>query len=136
MEQQINLFGEEIAVPQTDTSKILNKINKPKKVSKKKKEITVQDKLNDINKLVNEELGIYKDQVMLITNKDELDDYIDQASKRTGIISIDTETNKVYACVKNENEIVDSWESLDDCFCSIFESFADSKLEYEFKSNR
>lgn len=94
MEQQISLFGEEIAVPQTDTSKILDKLSKPKKVSKKKKEITVQDRLTEINSLVNEELGIYKDQVMLITNKHQLDDYFDQASKRTGIISIDTETNK------------------------------------------
>ena len=94
MEQQISLFGEEIAVPQSDTSKILDKLSKPKKVSKKKsKEITIQDKLANINKLVNEELGVYRDQVMLITTKQQLDDYIDQASKRTGIISIDTETN-------------------------------------------
>ncbi len=51
-------------------------------------------------------------------------------------IFIDTETNKIYACIKNEKEIIDCWESLDECFCSIFESFTDSKLEYEFKSSR
>lgn len=48
-------------------------------------------------------------------------------------IFVDTETNKVYACIKNQKEIVDSWDNLDECFCSILDSFANSKLEYEYQ---
>lgn len=47
-------------------------------------------------------------------------------------IFIDTVTNKVYSCVKNEKDIIDSWNNLDECFCSIFESFADCELEYAY----
>ena len=49
-------------------------------------------------------------------------------------IFIDTKTNKVYACIKNKKDIVDSWDNLDECFCSILDSFANSKLEYEYQS--
>ena len=47
-------------------------------------------------------------------------------------IFIDTETSRVYACIRREDIIVDSWESLDECFCTIFSSFSDMKDEYEF----
>lgn len=46
-------------------------------------------------------------------------------------IFIDTETNQVYACEKNRNTVVDSWTSLDNCFCSIFEMLSDSMYEYD-----
>ncbi|MBE6635436.1 MAG: SMI1/KNR4 family protein [Ruminococcaceae bacterium] len=47
-------------------------------------------------------------------------------------IFIDTETEKVYACVRNQKDIVDSWNNLDECFCKVFHSFDDMKDEYEF----
>ena len=45
-------------------------------------------------------------------------------------IFIDTETLKVYSCVKNEKDIIDSWNSLDECFCSIFDYLSESGLVY------
>lgn len=45
-------------------------------------------------------------------------------------IFIDTETNNVYSCIKNQNKIMDTWDNLDSCFCSIFNSIIDSKSEY------
>ena len=48
-------------------------------------------------------------------------------------IFIDTKSNNVYSCIKNEKEIVDSWDNLDECFCSIFSSFENREKEYEFK---
>lgn len=47
-------------------------------------------------------------------------------------IFIDTADGKVYACNKNECDVLDSWGSFDECFCSIFDSLADSQLEYQF----
>lgn len=45
-------------------------------------------------------------------------------------IFIDTNSEKVYSCYKNENHIVDSWISLDECLCSIYNSLLRTKLEY------
>ena len=47
-------------------------------------------------------------------------------------IFIDTKDEKVYACIRNQNAIVDSWDNLDECFCSIYHSFDDMKDEYDF----
>lgn len=47
-------------------------------------------------------------------------------------IFIDTLTGRVYSCIKNEKDIVDKWDNLDECFCSIFEELIDSKPEYMF----
>ena len=47
-------------------------------------------------------------------------------------IFIDTETEKVYGCVRRENKIVDSWNNLDECFCSIYHSLENRKEEYDF----
>lgn len=47
-------------------------------------------------------------------------------------IFIDTETEKVFGCVKNQKCIVDSWNTLDECFCSIYNSLRNRKEEYEF----
>ena len=46
-------------------------------------------------------------------------------------IFIDTDSGRVFSCNKNECDILGSWESLDDCLCSIFDSFADSRDEYD-----
>lgn len=47
-------------------------------------------------------------------------------------IFIDTHTEKVYSCITEKSEIVDSWETLDECFCSIYNALLDSKEEYEY----
>ena len=47
-------------------------------------------------------------------------------------IFVDTESEKVNSCIRNTTTIVDSWDSLDDCFCSVYHSFDDRKEEYEF----
>lgn len=61
--------------------------------------------------------------------------YIKDYDFRNGItdIFIDTKTGKIYSCIKNNKDIVDSWDSLDACFVSIYNSFADSSEEYNFK---
>ena len=48
-------------------------------------------------------------------------------------IFIDTRDEKVYGAIKKQNNIVDLWNDLDECFCSIYHSFADMKDEYEFQ---
>ena len=47
-------------------------------------------------------------------------------------IFIDPKDERVYACIRNQNAVVDSWNNLDECFCSIYHSFDDMKDEYEF----
>ena len=47
-------------------------------------------------------------------------------------IFIDTNTSKVYSCIKNDDNIIDSWGSLDECFCDIYASFLNRNEEYEF----
>lgn len=46
-------------------------------------------------------------------------------------IFIDTETSKVFACIKNQKDVVDSWNTLDECFCSIYNSFNPNHTEYD-----
>ena len=55
----------------------------------------------------------------------------DFRAHRTDIF-IDTRDEKVYACVKNQKEILESWNNLDECFCSVYHHFDDRKEEYEF----
>lgn len=43
----------------------------------------------------------------------------------------DTLGKKVYACYKNEDQILDQWDSMDDCLCSLMDGFSGSSLEYE-----
>ncbi|MBQ4617915.1 MAG: hypothetical protein IJB27_06030 [Clostridia bacterium] len=47
-------------------------------------------------------------------------------------IFIDTQTERVYACPKNEFDVVESWDTLDNCFCEIFNFFKNHKSQYEF----
>lgn len=90
-----NLFGVDIIVDNNNAN-ILNKINNPKKVSKrvsiKSKKLSVTDKLSIINKRVDETLGIYKNSTVVIKSREELTKYINAACKNN-IIAIDTETN-------------------------------------------
>ena len=80
---------------QEDDSAILDKIESPKKVVKKSKssKLSLQDKLEKIEREVLRILGKFKDDTIVITTKDELHRYID-ASTKNGIIAIDTETNR------------------------------------------
>jgi len=45
-------------------------------------------------------------------------------------IFIDTNTNRVYSCEKNHNKIIESWDTLDQCFCDVFSYFDSVKEEY------
>lgn len=45
-------------------------------------------------------------------------------------IFIDTTSNHVFSCHKNNKKIIDNWNSLDDCLCDVFDSFSDCKFEY------
>ena len=45
-------------------------------------------------------------------------------------IFIDTENNRAYSCERNNCQVVDSWESFDQCLCEIFEGFRGSLNEY------
>ena len=80
---------------QEDDSAILDKIESPKKVVKKSKssKLSLQEKLEKIEREVLRILGKFKDNTIVITTKEELHQYIDAAIKN-GIIAIDTETNR------------------------------------------
>ena len=58
--------------------------------------------------------------------------YGDPSSKVLIDIFIDTESGKVYACNKNESAVHNTWDSFDECFCSIFDSLAACPPECEF----
>ena len=45
---------------------------------------------------------------------------------------IDTKTGKVYSCERNTIDVVESWDTLDDALCAIFDSFPEIKPEYDF----
>ncbi len=57
---------------------------------------------------------------------------VEKGDNQTDIF-IDTISNKVYACKKNHEEILEEWASLDECLCYIVNSFKDLKDEYELK---
>ena len=45
---------------------------------------------------------------------------------------IDTSSGKVYCCKKNECDILEEWESLDSCLCSIFNVMSKRTLNYKY----
>ncbi|MBQ8302522.1 MAG: SMI1/KNR4 family protein [Clostridia bacterium] len=47
-------------------------------------------------------------------------------------IFIDSENGGVFSCVRDTATIIDSWNNLDDCLCSIYNSLGDREAEYEF----
>ena len=95
-----SLWGEDFTIKDTpnQTKKILDKISKPKQVKTvteknlKSKTISVKDKLNFIYAEVDRILGKYKENTIVIRDKETLSEYFDCAIKN-GEIAIDTETN-------------------------------------------
>lgn len=95
-----SLWGEEFTIKETpkQNKKLINKISKPKQVkivtekNLKSKTLSTRDKLNFIYSEVNRILGKYKENTIVIRDKDTLIDYFDQAILN-GEIAIDTETN-------------------------------------------
>jgi len=58
---------------------------------------------------------------------DNLDKHID--------VFIDTTTGKIYSCFKNTKEIINSWKSLDECFCCLFDLTRKFRDEYDYMPN-
>lgn len=95
-----SLWGEAFTIQETpkQTKKIIDKINKPKTVkvitekNLKSKTLSIKDKLNFIYSEVDRILGKYKENTVVIRDKQTLIDYFDAAIKN-GEIAIDTETN-------------------------------------------
>lgn len=96
----MSLWGDEFEVPSAkkEVKKVAKKVSSPKdpKVETRKaiksKTVSTFDKLQLIYEEVNRVLGGYTSNTRVITSKDELSKYIDEAI-RNGIIAIDTETN-------------------------------------------
>lgn len=95
-----SLWGEEFTIKETpkQTKKIIDKINKPKAVkvvtekNLKSKTLSIKDKLGFIYSEVDRILGKYKENTIVIRDKQGLVNYFDEAIKN-GEIAIDTETN-------------------------------------------
>lgn len=92
-----SLWGEEFNIEPTPkkVKKVIDKINKPKTKSssngvKKSKDmsLTIEEIRNEVYRI----LGKYKDNTIVIYDKEELNRYIDTAIKN-GEIAVDTETN-------------------------------------------
>lgn len=45
-------------------------------------------------------------------------------------IFIDTTTNRVYSCIRNDNRIAYDWSDFDSCLCDLFDSLKNTKIEY------
>lgn len=96
----MSLWGDEFEVPseKKEVKKVAKKVSSPKdpkvetRKAMKSKTVSTFDKLQLIYEEVNRVLGGYTSNTRVITSKDELSQYIDEAI-RNGIIAIDTETN-------------------------------------------
>lgn len=96
----MSLWGDEFEVPseKKEAKKVAKKVSSPKdpkvetRKAMKSKTVSTFDKLQLIYEEVNRVLGGYTSNTKVITSKDELSQYIDEAI-RNGIIAIDTETN-------------------------------------------
>lgn len=96
----MSLWGDEFEVPSVkkEVKKVAKKVSSPKdpkvetRKAMKSKTVSTFDKLQLIYEEVNRVLGGYTSNTKVITSKDELSQYIDEAI-RNGIIAIDTETN-------------------------------------------
>ena len=96
----MSLWGDEFEVPseKKEVKKVAKKGSSPKdpkvetRKAMKSKTVSTFDKLQLIYEEVNRVLGGYTSNTKVITSKDELSQYIDEAI-RNGIIAIDTETN-------------------------------------------
>lgn len=93
-----SLWGEEFNIDDSlkQTKKVLERINNPKEPITKRtissKKLSLQDKLNIIKEEVERVLGKYKDETLIIKDKQTFINYIDTAIKNN-LIAIDTETN-------------------------------------------
>lgn len=93
-----SLWGEEFSVPNPKTKTILKKIKNPQDSSKivtqsiKSTKLNLDQKLDLIKVNVMRILGRYADNTIVITNKQDLINYVDVAIKNDEI-AIDTETN-------------------------------------------
>ena len=95
-----SLWGEEFSIKETpkQTKQILKKIKEPKepKITTEKqiksKKLSIDEKLAIITEKVNQILGIYKDNTIVIKTKQDLIKYIDKAIEN-GELAVDTETN-------------------------------------------
>ncbi|MBO5269928.1 MAG: SMI1/KNR4 family protein [Clostridia bacterium] len=47
-------------------------------------------------------------------------------------IFIDTETHRVYSCIVDEADVLEEWDTLDDCLCDIFIRASKSESEYDY----
>ena len=96
----MSLWGDEFEVPseKKEVKKVAKKVSSPKdpkvetRKAMKSKTVSTFDKLQLIYEEVNRVLGGYTSNTKVITSKDELSQYIDEAISN-GIIAIDTETN-------------------------------------------
>lgn len=96
----MSLWGDEFEVPseKKKVKKVAKKVSSPKdpkvetRKAMKSKTVSTFDKLQLIYEEVNRVLGGYTSNTKVITSKDELSQYIDEAISN-GIIAIDTETN-------------------------------------------
>lgn len=94
-----SLWGDEFSVETTQTTakKVSRKLTSPKTVaqgvnSTKNVVVDIAVRMNDIRENVYKILGRYKDRTAVITTREQLTAYVDEAI-RNGIIAIDTETN-------------------------------------------
>ena len=95
-----SLWGDDFVIPETKkvAKKIAKKISEPKDPSQvvtkavKSKTLSIKEKLSIIRENVLKILGRYKENTLVIRDREDLTDYINKAIEN-GIIAVDTETN-------------------------------------------
>ena len=95
-----SLWGDDFVIPETKkvAKKIAKKISEPKDPSQvvtkavKSKALSIKEKLGIIRENVLKILGRYKENTLVIRDREDLTDYINNAIEN-GIIAVDTETN-------------------------------------------
>ena len=99
---QESLWGEEFNLPppQEEVKKVLKKVNDKTDAQKIKSKLTpLSEKIEIITQNVHKVLGHYKDQMVVIKDKETFHNYISAAIGQ-GIIAIDTETNNTVNTVE------------------------------------
>lgn len=92
---QESLWGEEFNIPTTqeNVKKVLKKVKEKTDEQKLKSKLTsLEDKIKIISENVYKVLGHYKNQMLIIRDRETLHNYITKAIEN-GIIAVDTETN-------------------------------------------
>lgn len=92
----ISLWGQEFEIKKPDVKKIIKKTKNPASNSvitkSKNSKLSLKDKIQVIVDNVYKILGKYRDNTIVITDKNQFSEYIDKAIQN-GVIAIDTETN-------------------------------------------